>query len=264
MEGQSIHGGWNYAWPLKVVSWFPTWHLGEAARGRALCFIGLEEEAMTTKSLPAVTAFNPHNDAPNDMSQMLTRQEIKGLPHFLTQDAITAAIRLNKLVQEDPEHLLERSGLLIDTDPRHVGRTPIQSLELPGVSLQQNVARPSSVAAGSRLSSRLKDNKAKEVESNAPVSFSSYEQNLMEEASAREKLLYEMKQNLYKLKEYGKMIGISFDVKLSDVFFFLMFWQGLEKEESAWKNSRGKVDGRRAADLEGSGVKISLRFRPFS
>mmetsp|Transcript_8053 Transcript_8053/g.26970 ORF Transcript_8053/g.26970 Transcript_8053/m.26970 type:complete len:419 (-) Transcript_8053:1114-2370(-) len=163
---------------------------------------------MTTKSLPAVATFNPQNDAPNDMNHLLTRQELKGLPHFLTQDAITAAIRLNKLVQEDPEHLLERSGLLIDTDPRHVGKTPIQSLELPGVSFQPNVARPASVAAGSRLSSR---HAAKEVE-NTPISFSSHEQNMMEEASAREKLLYEMKQNLQKLREYGKMIGISFDV----------------------------------------------------
>ena len=64
---------------------------------------------MTTKSLPAVATFNPQSDAPNDMNHLLTRQELKGLPHFLTQDAITAAIRLNKLVQEDPEHLLERT-----------------------------------------------------------------------------------------------------------------------------------------------------------
>ena len=81
------------------------------------------------------------------------------------------------------------SGLLIDTDPRHVGKTPIQSLELPGVSFQPNVPRPASVAAGSRMSSRLKDHAAKEVE-NKPISFSSQEQNMMEEASAREKLLY--------------------------------------------------------------------------
>jgi len=143
----------------------------------------------------------------------LTKQDVKGLAYLMTADAMYASSRLRRLVEDTPEECLKNNSLLIDTDPRHVGDTPLEELELPGVTLP--AGRPSSSTNKGRASSSMKGKSSdlkKDGESKSAVSYMTPEQIVAEEAALQDRILYEMRQNLQKLKEYGKEIGITLDV----------------------------------------------------
>merc|ERR1719261_1256274 len=65
-----------------------------------------------------------------------------------------ASRQLKTLVSVAPEHSIENQGLLIDTDPRHVGHAPLETLELPGVAGPPG--RPSSGQAGAKAKGKKK------------------------------------------------------------------------------------------------------------
>lgn len=102
-------------------------------------------------------------------------------PALITQ-ARTAPAR--RLVEDTPEECLKNNSLLIDTDPRHVGDTPLEELELPGVTLP--AGRPSSSTNKGRASSSMKGKSSdlkKDGESKSAVSYMTPEQIVAEEAA---------------------------------------------------------------------------------
>mmetsp|Transcript_86802 Transcript_86802/g.140738 ORF Transcript_86802/g.140738 Transcript_86802/m.140738 type:complete len:741 (-) Transcript_86802:404-2626(-) len=172
-----------------------------------------------TMGIGAAPAFNLH------------KHEKRGLPHFFTEEAMFASRRLTQLVSVVPEHSMERQGLLIDTDPRHVGHAPLDTLELPGVT-----GRPSSGQA------KMKGKKKKEQSDKPAVSYASDAQIVAEEAAQQERILYEMRQNLQKLKEYGKEIGFSFDISKKKSQFGRMQGEKWQDEEmEVWKKQAQRL-----------------------
>ena len=123
---------------------------------------------------------------------------------LLTKEGKYAALRIQQLISEDPEHTLERQNLLIDTDPRHVRGNSLEDLPLPGVEGPRSVkARKDKVSSPN---DKREDKEAVSYISRDPAQLA------QEEALAHERVLYEMRQNLLKLKEYGKAAGFAFDV----------------------------------------------------
>ncbi len=122
-----------------------------------------------------------------------------------TKEGKFAALRIQKLISEDPEHALEQQHMLIDTDPRHVRGCSLEELPLPGVDGPRSVkARKDNVNSPNE--------KGEEKEAVTYISRDPA-QIAQEEALAHERILYEMRQNLLKLKEYGKAAGFAFDVR---------------------------------------------------
>ena len=129
-----------------------------------------------------------------------------------------ASSRLRQLVQDTPEEALTNNSLLMDTDPRHLKGKSVEDLELPGATLP--AARPASSQAkthgktgGKRGTKGRRAAAAPKGESKAvSMSYLTPEQIAAEEAAMQDRILYEMRQNLQKLKEYGKEIGITLDI----------------------------------------------------
>ena len=168
---------------------------------------------------------------------ILLKHEKKGLPHFYTEEAMFASRRLTQLVSAAPEHSLENARLLIDTDPRHVGHAPLETLELPGVSWAPG--RPSS---GATKTKGKKKKDAKKQDPPTAVSYASEAQIAAEEAAMQDRILYEMRQNLQKLKEYGKEIGFSFDISKKKSQFGRMQGEKWQDEElDVWKHQASRL-----------------------
>jgi hypothetical protein len=165
----------------------------------------------------------------------LHKHEKRGLPFFFTEEAMFASRRLTKLVAEPPEQSIERQGLLIDTDPRHVGHAALETLELPGVTGAPG--RPSSGPSKSK-GKKKKD----EGEKTTAVSYASDAQIAAEEAALQDRILYEMRQNLQRLKEYGKEIGFSFDISKKKSQFGRMQGEKWQDEElDVWKKQASRM-----------------------
>eukprot|EP00282_Hemiselmis_andersenii_P016165 CAMPEP_0114133016 /NCGR_PEP_ID=MMETSP0043_2-20121206/13402_1 /TAXON_ID=464988 /ORGANISM="Hemiselmis andersenii, Strain CCMP644" /LENGTH=614 /DNA_ID=CAMNT_0001226567 /DNA_START=185 /DNA_END=2026 /DNA_ORIENTATION=- len=123
----------------------------------------------------------------------LTKNDLWKLQFLATNEAKVASSLLNKLTEEDPERSLSRNGMIIDTDPRHMGTTSLEEAPLPGVG----GTKKGSAEGGATSKS---------------VSYVIPEQAALEEQAMQDRILYEMRQNLTRLKEYGKQLGIAFDV----------------------------------------------------
>jgi len=146
-----------------------------------------------------------------------------------------ASRRLTQLVAVAPEHSIERQGLLIDTDPRHVGHTPIEELDLPGVSGVP--VRPSS-----GIGTKAKGKKKKEDSEKTAQSYMTEAQKEAELVAQEDRILYEMRQNLQKLKEYGKEIGFSFDISKKKSQFGRMQGEKWQDEElDTWKKQASRM-----------------------
>ena len=131
------------------------------------------------------------------------------MTNLQTKEGKYAALRFQQLISEDPEHALERQNMLIDTDPRHVRGISLEELPLPGVDGPRSVK-----ARKDKLNSPNERGEEKET-----VSYISRDpaQIAQEEALAHERILYEMRQNLLKLKEFGKAAGFAFDVSICQI-----------------------------------------------
>ena len=92
--------------------------------------------------------------APGTGFNGLHKRDKRGLPHFFTEEAMFASRQLKTLISVAPEHSIENQGLLIDTDPRHVGHAPLETLELPGVAGPPG--RPSIGQAGTKAKGKKK------------------------------------------------------------------------------------------------------------
>lgn len=187
-----------------------------------------------------------HGEAPVQRADQdkVSTQDLKRLGFLYTQEAMKASSRLYKLTEGSPEDCLNRSGLLIDTDPRHVGSIPLEELELPGVS-QTPGQRPSSVPPSkSKQMAKRKESMTnkKETEPKPTVSYITADQMAAEEAALQDRILYEMRQNLQKLKEYGKEIGITFDISKKKSQHGRMQGEKWEDDElQVWKGQALRV-----------------------
>ena len=196
----------------------------------------------TTKALPSLQRPGTMPDGSDPTMAVnaaqafsLPKHEKKGLPHFHTEEAMFASRRLTQLVAVAPEHSIERQGLLIDTDPRHVGHTPIEELDLPGVSGVP--VRPSS-----GIGTKAKGKKKKEDSEKTAQSYLTEAQKEAELAAQEDRILYEMRQNLQKLKEYGKEIGFSFDISKKKSQFGRMQGEKWQDEElDTWKKQASRM-----------------------
>lgn len=75
-----------------------------------------------------------------------------------------------------------------------------------------------------------------------PMSFASDSQIQAEEAALQDKILHEMRQNLQKLKEYGKEIGFSFDIsKKKSQHGFMQGEKWQDDELETWKKQAGRM-----------------------
>jgi hypothetical protein len=197
-----------------------------------------------SKPLPSLQRPGSSTENPDPTMQasaasgfLLLKHEKKGLPHFFTEEAMFASRRLTQLVSVAPEHSLENARLLIDTDPRHVGHAPLETLELPGVS-----GVPGRPSSGATKTKGKKKKETKKQEPPAPVSFASDAQIAAEEAAMQDRILYEMRQNLQKLKEYGKEIGFSFDISKKKSQFGRMQGEKWQDEElDVWKHQASRL-----------------------
>jgi hypothetical protein len=191
----------------------------------------------------------------------LHKRDKRGLPHFFTEEAMFASRQLKTLVSVAPtehsigdqgmvvqrwslrptdptEHSIGDQGLLIDTDPRHVGHAPLETLELPGVAGPSG--RPSSGQAGAKTKGKKK--KAAPAEQPVAVSYATEAQIAADEAAKEERIMYEMRQNLQKLKEYGKEIGFSFDISKKKSQYGRMQGERWHDEElDTWKKQASRM-----------------------
>jgi hypothetical protein len=175
--------------------------------------------------------------APGTGFNGLHKRDKRGLPHFFTEEAMFASRQLKTLIAVAPEHSIENQGLLIDTDPRHVGHAPLETLELPGVAGPPG--RPSSGQAGTKTKGKKK--KAAPAEPVA-VSYATEAQIAADEAALQERIMYEMRQNLQRLKEYGKEIGFSFDISKKKSQFGRMQGEKWHDEElDTWKKQASRM-----------------------
>ena len=199
---------------------------------------------MPTLQRPGST--DPAPPAEGGPNFQLLRHEKRGLPHFFTEDAQYASRRLKTLVSETPETFLERNKLLIDTDPRHVGHAAdLEELELPGVGRTSDGGprRPNSgQGKGKGKGSKARQGNKEAAEPMQPMSFASDSQIQAEEAALQDKILHEMRQNLQKLKEYGKEIGFSFDIsKKKSQHGFMQGEKWQDDELETWKKQAGRM-----------------------
>mmetsp|Transcript_50027 Transcript_50027/g.122125 ORF Transcript_50027/g.122125 Transcript_50027/m.122125 type:complete len:792 (+) Transcript_50027:21-2396(+) len=155
-------------------------------------------------------------------SELVSKNDLRRLGYLSTADAQLASTMLHKLTDEDPELSLTRNGMLIDTDPRHMGSMTLEEAALPGVSSQRR---------HSFLGQMGSKGKGGDEKGKAAVSYMIPEQAAAEELALQERILYEMRQNLTKLKEYGRQLGITFDV-------------------SKKKSKQGRMQGERWVDDE--------------
>ena len=89
-----------------------------------------------------------------------------------------------------------------------------QGLDSCGLAPSYENAKTSSFADSKKTAFSAE---TKKQEPPAPVSFASDAQIAAEEAAMQDRILYEMRQNLQKLKEYGKEIGIEWATSVWDV-----------------------------------------------
>ncbi len=136
---------------------------------------------------------------------LMARPELKKITGLQTKEGKYASLRLQQLISEDPEHTIERQNMLIDTDPRHIAGRSLDELPLPGLDGPRFVK-----ARKDKINSPKEKAEEKDTVSYIPRDPAQVAQ---EEALAHERILYEMRQNLLKLKEFGKAAGFAFDVR---------------------------------------------------
>jgi len=120
----------------------------------------------------------------------------------------------------------------------------LEELELPGVSHAPG-QRPSSVPPQkSRQMAKRKESLSikKEADNKPSVSYVTADQIAAEEAALQDRILYEMRQNLQKLKEYGKEIGITFDISKKKSQHGRMQGEKWKDDElETWKQQASRV-----------------------